>query len=56
MKVYDAMIKDVSAIFEDETVEEFVINCIRKMRSGFPVVDEYFRVVGYISESDIINS
>lgn len=56
MKVKNAMIKDVSAIFENETVEEFIVSCIRKNRSGFPVVDEHFRVVGFISESDIINN
>ncbi|HHF08888.1 MAG TPA: CBS domain-containing protein, partial [Kosmotoga arenicorallina] len=38
MKVKNAMIKDVSAIFENETVEEFIVSCIRKNRSGFPVV------------------
>jgi len=56
MKVRDAMIHDVSAVFEDETVEDFIITCLRKMRTGLPVVDEEFRVVGFISESDVIKS
>ncbi|ACR79072.1 MULTISPECIES: HPP family protein [Kosmotoga] len=56
MKVRDAMIHDVSAVFEDETIEDFIITCLRKMRTGLPVVDEEFRVVGFISESDVIKS
>ncbi|MEA2066106.1 MAG: CBS domain-containing protein [Thermotogota bacterium] len=56
MKVKDAMINDVSAIFEDESVEDFVVACLRKMRTGLPVVDEKYRVIGFISESDVIKS
>ena len=54
MKVREAMIRDVSAIFEDETIEDFIVSCLRQAKTGLPVVDEDFRVVGFISESDII--
>jgi CBS domain-containing protein len=56
MKVSEAMIRDVSTIFEDETIEDFIIFCLRQNKSGLPVVDEEFRVVGFLSESDIIKS
>ncbi|MDD2334378.1 MAG: CBS domain-containing protein [Mesotoga sp.] len=56
MKVSEAMIRDVSTIFEDETIEDFIVFCLRQNKSGLPVVDEEFRVVGFLSESDVIKS
>ncbi|HAY98408.1 MAG TPA: CBS domain-containing protein [Mesotoga sp.] len=56
MKVREAMIRDVSAMFEDETIEDFIVLCLRQNRSGLPVVDEEFKVVGFLSESDVIKS
>ena len=56
MKVRDVIIRDISAVFEDETVENFVIMCAKQLRSGLPVVDEDMVVIGFISESDIINA
>ena len=56
MKVREAMIRDVSAIFEDETIEDFIVSCLRQNKSGLPVVDDEFKVVGFLSESDVIRS
>lgn len=56
MKVREAMIRDVSAIFEDETIEDFIVSCLRQNKSGLPVVDDAFKVVGFLSESDVIRS
>ncbi len=56
MVVGEIMIKDVSAVFEDETVERFVRICSNHQRSGMPVVDDDMRLVGYISENDIVNA
>ncbi len=55
MKVADFMERDVTAVFADETVEEFIHACVRQFRSGFPVVDEEMRVVGIVSEKNIIS-
>ncbi len=54
--VKNAMIRDLSVIFKDEKVESFVIQCLRHKKTGLPVVDEDFKVVGYISEENIIKS
>jgi len=56
MKVKDVLIRDISAVFEDETVENFVRICSTQSLSGLPVVDEDMVVVGYISENDVINA
>ncbi len=56
MKVIDFMEKDVSAIFIDETVEEFIHACVRQFRSGMPVVDSEMYVIGVVTESDIIHA
>ncbi|RKX45487.1 MAG: CBS domain-containing protein [Thermotogae bacterium] len=56
MKVKDVLIRDISAVFEDETVEDFVRICSMQSFSGLPVVDENMVVVGYISENDVINA
>ncbi len=55
MKVADFMERDVTAVFSDETVEEFIHACVRQFRSGLPVVDEEMRVIGLVSEKDIIS-
>ncbi len=54
MKVEDFMERDVTAIFADETVEEFIHACVRQFRNGLPVVDEEMHVIGIITERDII--
>ncbi|HCZ07238.1 MAG TPA: CBS domain-containing protein [Thermotogae bacterium] len=56
MKVKDVLIRDISAVFEDETIENFVRMCSMQSLSGLPVVDENMVVVGYISENDVINA
>ncbi|HAA84807.1 MAG TPA: CBS domain-containing protein [Kosmotogaceae bacterium] len=56
MLVREAMIRDVSAVFEDETIETFTHICLRKRTAGLPVVDEYYRVIGFMSETDIIRN
>ncbi len=56
MRVIDFMEKDVTAIFIDETVEEFIHACVRQSRSGMPVVDSEMYVIGVVTESDIIHA
>ena len=56
MKVGDIMIRDISAIFEDETVERFIRLCANHIRTGMPVVDDEMRILGYISENDVVNA
>ncbi len=55
MKVEDFMERDVTAVFADETVEEFIHACVRQFRSGLPVVDEEMRVIGIMTERDVIH-
>lgn len=56
MKVGDIMIRDISAIFEDETIERFIRQCANHLRTGMPVVDDEMRILGYISENDVVNA
>ena len=56
MKVREAMIRDVSVIYEDETIESFLKSCLRQKKTGLPVVNDEFVVVGFLSEGDIIKS
>ncbi len=56
MKVSDVMIYDISAVFEDETVERAVNIMAGHVISGVPVVDEDMKVVGFITETDIMKA
>lgn len=56
MRVEEFMERDITAVFQDETVEEFIRACVRQFRSGMPVIDDEMRVVGFISEMDIIHN
>ncbi len=56
MKVKDVMIYDISAVFEDDTIERAVDIMSRQLVSGVPVVDEDMKVVGFISETDIMKA
>ena len=56
MKVSDVMVYDISAVFEDETVERVVDIMSKQLVSGVPVVDEDMRVVGFITENDIMKA
>ncbi|HDG61807.1 MAG TPA: CBS domain-containing protein [Thermotoga sp.] len=56
MRVKDMMVYDISAVFEDETVERVIHILSRQSVSGIPVVDDNMKVVGFISENDIIKA
>ncbi len=56
MKVSDVMVYDISAVFEDDTVERAVDIMERHVVSGVPVVDEDMRVVGFVTEADIMRA
>ncbi|MGB9790643.1 MAG: HPP family protein [Thermotoga caldifontis] len=56
MRVYDVMIRDVTAVTQDETVENVVRIMASQFLSGIPVVNEDMRVIGFVSESDIIRA
>lgn len=56
MRVYDVMIRDVTAVAQDETVENVVRIMASQFLSGIPVVNEDMRVIGFVSESDIIRA
>ncbi len=54
VKVGDVMVKDVIAFKPDDKIAD-VIETLRKRRiSGAPVVDETGKVIGVISEADIV--
>lgn len=56
MRVYDVMIRDVTAVTQDETVENVVRIMASQFLTGIPVVNEDMRVIGFVSESDIIKA
>ncbi|KAF2958717.1 hypothetical protein AS159_03310 [Thermotoga sp. Ku-13t] len=56
MRIYDVMIRDVTAVAQDETVENVVRIMASQFLSGIPVVNEDMRVIGFVSESDIIRA
>lgn len=55
MKVKDLMTRDITAVLADQKIEDAIEICSRQMFTGLPVVDEEMRVIGFISESDIIS-
>ncbi|HDM70779.1 MAG TPA: CBS domain-containing protein [Thermotogales bacterium] len=55
MKVKDVMIRDITAVFADQKVEDVIRICAKHLFTGLPVVDDEMRVIGFISESDIIS-
>ncbi|MBM7559123.1 HPP family protein [Marinitoga litoralis] len=56
MKVEDIMLKDVTSIVEDVTVERFITLCERHGYSALPIVDKDFHLVGLLSESMVIKA
>ncbi|WP_448517503.1 CBS domain-containing protein [Pseudothermotoga sp.] len=56
MRVYDVMVRDVTAVTQDETVENVVRIMATQFLSGIPVVTEDMRVIGFVSESDVIRA
>ncbi|MCS7175103.1 CBS domain-containing protein [Pseudothermotoga sp.] len=56
MRVYDVMTRDVTAVTQDETVENVIKILATQSLSGLPIVAEDMRVIGFVSESDIIRA
>jgi len=56
MKVKEIMTKDLSAVEEHTPVKELIYILDRSGFSSLPVVDEEERIVGFISERDIIEA
>ncbi|MBO8161500.1 MAG: CBS domain-containing protein [Thermosipho sp. (in: Bacteria)] len=56
MKVKDFYIRDITAVLEDETVTRVLKILSRQEVTGVPVINEDYKVVGFISENDIIRA
>lgn len=56
MKAKEIMERDLTSLMEDETVERFIIICKRHNLSALPIVASDFRLVGYLSETGIIDA
>ncbi|HOJ88438.1 MAG TPA: CBS domain-containing protein [Pseudothermotoga sp.] len=56
MRVYDIMVRDVTAVTKDETVGNVLKIMASQLLSGIPVVAEDMRVIGLATESDIIKA
>lgn len=56
MRVFDVMVRDVTAVTQDETVENVVRIMASQFLTGVPVVSDDMRVIGFVSESDIIRA
>jgi CBS domain-containing protein len=56
MKVKDFFIRDITAVLEDETISRVLKILSRQEVSGIPVINEDYKVVGFISENDIIRA
>ncbi|MBQ1043111.1 MULTISPECIES: CBS domain-containing protein [unclassified Micromonospora] len=53
--VADVMTRDVAAVTEQTPYREIVDVLVRKRISGVPVVDSFHRVLGVISEADLLH-
>lgn len=56
MKVKDFMTRDMTAVSEDTLLKDVARIMARHQLSGLPVVDKEQRVIGFISERDLIES
>ncbi|MBB6062846.1 CBS domain-containing protein [Thermosipho japonicus] len=56
MKVKDFYIRDITAVLEDESVSRVLKILSRQQVTGVPVINEDYKVVGFISENDIIRA
>lgn len=56
LKVKDVMAYDLTFVFENETVEQVIDLLDKAGMSGIPVVDTDLKIVGFISEEDIIRA
>ncbi|HNV05242.1 MAG TPA: CBS domain-containing protein [Petrotogaceae bacterium] len=54
MKACELMDKDLTAIFCQDNIERFLMVCQRSGYSALPVVDENYKLIGYLSESTVI--
>lgn len=50
----DIMTKDVFTIHKDDKVEDAIKLLLEKNISGLPVVDDEFKIVGIVTEGDLI--
>jgi CBS domain-containing protein len=55
-RVREFMVRDLTAVSPDATLREVAKILARRRLAGLPVVDEKQRLVGFISEADIIHS
>ncbi|MDO8885483.1 CBS domain-containing protein [Candidatus Oleimmundimicrobium sp.] len=56
MKAKDIMTKDLTSVTETATLKKVEELLSRSRLSGIPVVDDEGKIIGYISEKDIIES
>ncbi len=54
LKASDIMIKDVITIKKDASIGELSELLIQNKISGVPVIDEEYRIIGIVTEADII--
>jgi CBS domain-containing protein len=54
MKVQEVMTTDVTTTKPDVLLKDAALELVRRRISGMPVVDDAFRVVGVVSETDIL--
>lgn len=56
LTVADIMTYDMTFVFENETVEDVIALLEMTKFTGLPVVDSELKVIGFISEEDIIRA
>ncbi len=56
MRIGDVMDRDLTSITQDRTIGEAIEILARHRLTGIPVVDDDLRVVGFISEKDIVKA
>ncbi|MGI6075585.1 MAG: HPP family protein [Pyramidobacter sp.] len=56
MKIGDLMDRDLTALAEEDTVEEAIEILLRHHMTGLPVTNDEGHVIGFVSEEDIIKS
>ncbi len=56
LTVRDVMIRDLTALSAEDTLGDAARTFAMLRLTGLPVVDEEYRVVGFLSEADIIKS
>ncbi|WP_245530586.1 CBS domain-containing protein [Pseudothermotoga thermarum] len=52
----DVMVRDLTAVTPDETIENVLKIMSSQLLSGVPVVSEDMRVIGFIGEDDIVKA